>query len=304
MRRAIVQRFCQTLEPQISPPRSFASRASGTLTTVTISKGSEMSTAAHEFRKSILDPSAPPLIGPLLNGIDNVELLSMLKFDYIFLDLEHSMITLPEAKTAYTAAQLRGKPVLARLGSRCAFEVARHLDSGAASILFPMVNSAEDADFCVRACRFPPSGRRGRANLRWNGFGLDKVKVGESSGEAGVRHRGNTAVSVGIQIETVEALNNLSDIISVEGVDFVFLGSMDIATDMGLDSLESPLVRNTILDAGRMITERGICKGTLTATKEDLRFWTEAGFRMNVCLANKFLVEGAEQFLKGREENL
>ncbi|GMI56036.1 hypothetical protein ScalyP_jg7046 [Parmales sp. scaly parma] len=232
-----------------------------------------------------------PLLGVLVNSpsTDQIEQLASSNFDYMWVDCEHSTLSPQESKMLFMASELHSKPTLTRLGSRCPATINKFLDSGTNAILFPMVNTKADAEFCVAATKFPPLGSRGMSNSRWNGFGQKPDTTREFA---------NFHTLVGIQVETMQSVENLEEIISVPNIDFVFFGPMDLAVDMGLPHTDEK-VKELILRCGELIRNknRAIVLGTLVLNNQEAEFYEEEGFRLNVCLANKFMNDGAGLFL-------
>lgn len=99
------------------------------------------------------------------------------------------------------------------------------LDLGVQTVLVPLVNTAEQAEAVVRACRYPPDGIRG------NGAGVARAtRFGAIENYQGTA---NAEICVLVQIETVEAVVNIEAIAAVDGVDGLFIGPADLAADMG-----------------------------------------------------------------------
>ena len=100
--------------------------------------------------------------------------------------------------------------------------IKRILDTGAHGVLVPWINTKEDAEYAVQACKYPPEGLRG--------FGPRRAALVDRNYVA----TANEEVLVIAQIETREAVDNLDDILSVEGIDAVYIGPMDLSRSYGL----------------------------------------------------------------------
>ena len=166
------------------------------------------------------------------------ELLLACGFDWVLIDTEHSPNELPEVVHHLRIARASGVPAVVRPSWNDAVQVKRLMDQGAQSLLFPYVQSAEEAATAVAATRFPPHGNRGvSGGSRGAGYGLwpDYFK------------RYADEVCVIVQIETLEALEQLEAIAKVPGVDAVFIGPADLAASMGhLGNAQHPDVQKTI----------------------------------------------------------
>ena len=159
-----------------------------------------------------------------------VELMCAAGYDWICIDTQHGMVDYPSVRGMLQASSIRGLPALVRVPSAGdTAAIMRALDAGAAGVLVPMVSTAQEARAAVSACRYPPAGTRswGPARALPSGPGY--------SPEAANKH-----VICAVQIETLEALENLGDILGVDGVDMAFVGPADLALAMGLRPAAAP----------------------------------------------------------------
>lgn len=160
----------------------------------------------------------------------SVELMCAAGYDWICIDTQHGMVDYPSVRGMLQASSIRGLPALVRVPSAGdTAAIMRALDAGAAGVLVPMVSTAQEARAAVSACRYPPAGTRswGPARALPSGPGY--------SPEAANKH-----VICAVQIETLAALENLGDILSVDGVDMAFVGPADLALAMGLRPAAAP----------------------------------------------------------------
>jgi 2-dehydro-3-deoxyglucarate aldolase/4-hydroxy-2-oxoheptanedioate aldolase len=140
------------------------------------------------------------------------ELADASGFDWLLIDLEHGCGT--EAMVLPQIQVIRHAAAIVRVGAPHPELIARSLDWGAAGIMVPMVSSAEKAEACVRAMRYPPRGDRGLAGMvRAFQYGLQ---------------RDMPAPVFYAQIETIEGVENARAIADVDGVDVLFIGPMDL----------------------------------------------------------------------------
>lgn len=140
------------------------------------------------------------------------ELAAASGFDWLLVDLEHGCGT--EATVLPQLQSIRHAAPVVRVGAAHPDLIARSLDWGAAGIMVPMVSTAEKAEACVRAMRYPPRGDRGLAGMvRAFNYGL----------------KSEAPVPVFFaQIETIEGVENARAIAMVDGVDVLFVGPMDL----------------------------------------------------------------------------
>lgn len=152
---------------------------------------------------------------------DVSEALSTLPFDWFLFDLEHSALN--EQSTQVLMQGMRGDAItpLVRVAWNDQVLIKKALDIGAHGVIVPMVNTRQDAENAVSACRYPPVGMRGCGPKRpWI---YDPAYIDTADEE----------VLVIVQIETEEAVSNIDEILSVEGVDGFFIGPFDLSISMG-----------------------------------------------------------------------
>lgn len=144
------------------------------------------------------------------------ELADLSGFDWLLIDLEHGCGT--EATVLTQIQVIRRAAAIVRVGAPHPEQIARALDWGAAGIMVPMVSTAEKAEACVRAMRYPPHGNRGLAGMvRAFDFGL---------------HAEKRSPVFYVQIETIEGVENAHAIAAVDGVDVLFIGPMDLKLNL------------------------------------------------------------------------
>lgn len=153
------------------------------------------------------------------------EIMARVGFDWLVIDLEHSVITIREAEELIRVIALSGVCPLARLSCNDPVQIKRVMDAGAHGVIVPMVNSAFDARQAVEAVRYPPEGRRGVGLARAQGYGSSF-----ESYRQWVRHESVVIA----QVEHIEAVNNLEAILVVEGVDGFIVGPYDLSASLGV----------------------------------------------------------------------
>jgi len=167
------------------------------------------------------------------------EIMARAGFDWLTVDLEHSTITIREAGDLIRVIDLCGVEPLVRLTSNDPNLIKRVMDAGSHGVIVPMVNSAADARAAVQAVYYPLNGKRGVGLARAQGYGAGFQQYREWLDQ-------NSAI-VMVMIEHIDAVNNLRDILSVEGVDGYFIGPYDLSSSMGLPGqIEHPDVLSAI----------------------------------------------------------
>ena len=149
------------------------------------------------------------------------EALAREAFDAVVLDMQHGAVDFDGATRSILRVALAGKPTIARVPIGAFALASQLMDSGACGILAPMIDSGEDARRLVESVKFPPLGQRSwgpRAALPLSG--LDAPTYLKAA---------NAMAQAIAMIETRAALDALDDILSVEGLDGVYVGPSDLS---------------------------------------------------------------------------
>ena len=152
------------------------------------------------------------------------EIMAKAGFEWLAVDMEHTAITLREAQELIRVIDLCGSAPLVRVSENDPTVIKRAMDAGAHGVIVPMVNTAGDAIKAVNAVRYPPLGTRGVGLGRAQGYGLAFEKY---------RKWVNTKSVVIVQIEHIEAIDNLEEILDAEGVDGSMIGPYDLSGSLG-----------------------------------------------------------------------
>jgi 4-hydroxy-2-oxoheptanedioate aldolase len=171
----------------------------------------------------------------LSRGIEIARIAKSAGFDSLYVDMEHSSFSLDTMGQICIAALEAGVTPLVRVPGVA--EVQRVLDAGALGIIAPHVQSAAAARDYVKAAKYPPLGERSNAgplpHLQYRAFPAAEANAAL-----------NAATMVIVQFESEEALANADDIVAVEGVDMVLIGTNDLLSDWGLTGqYDHPRVR-------------------------------------------------------------
>ena len=174
----------------------------------------------------------------LVRGVEIARLAATAGFDMIYVDLEHSTLTLEATSQICQAALGAGITPMVRVPANTPEYIQRVLDGGALGIIAPGVRSAEEARAVVAAAKYAPLGERGAGgalpHLQFRSFPAAEANAAV-----------NDATMVIVQFECAEAIDRAEEIAAVEGVDMVLLGVNDLLADLGLaGQLEHPKVRD------------------------------------------------------------
>jgi len=188
-----------------------------------------------------------------LAHVSIAEILAVAGFDFVVVDTEHTAIDVSEVLRLLIAIEGSGAVPLVRLASVDPVQAKAVLDSGAAGLLVPMVNTRAEAELCVRMSKYPPLGNRGVGLARAQGYG---VRFDEYVARA------NDDLLLVVQIEHKDAVEHIDDILAVEGIDATFIGPYDLSLSLGVPGqLAHPLVvaaKERVMSAAR---QRGLAAG-------------------------------------------
>lgn len=155
---------------------------------------------------------------------DIVELASNLAFDWIWFDGEHGPLNAEILHPMIQATRGRDVTPLVRVPWNDMVHIKKALDIGAEGLIIPWVNNREQAEYAVRAAKYPPMGIRGMGARFLNTAGLDLAEYLRTA---------NEETFIMVQIETVEAVEHLDDILTTPGVDAFLVGPNDLAASHG-----------------------------------------------------------------------
>ena len=176
----------------------------------------------------------------------SVEVMALAGFEWLVIDIEHTSIGLETVQTLITTIQANNIKALVRVSKNEEVVIKRVLDMGADGIIVPMVSSKEDAMQAVAYAKYPPQGKRGVGLYRASGYGttFDAYKKWVEE-----------ELVIIAQIEHIDAVNNIDEIITVEGIDGTIIGPYDLSGSMGYPG---EFEREDVKDAVETVLEQ--CK--------------------------------------------
>jgi 4-hydroxy-2-oxoheptanedioate aldolase len=212
------------------------------------------------------------------NSADNAEVMALSGLDFVLMDHEHGQATLPDAIAQLRAMKGTGCAGLMRVPWNDMVFIKRALDAGIRGVMVPQVNSADEARAVVAACRYPPRGIRGAAGgTRAAAYGVD----------SGYFDRADDELTIIVQIETPQAVENAAAIAAVDGVDVVFTGPRDLSGAIGkLNRMDDSELRALIGKVEQATLASGKALGTVAPTGAAARELFGRGYT--------FLVSGSD----------
>lgn len=210
-------------------------------------------------------------VGAMLGSPMVVELIGKSGFDWVWIDHEHGVSGPHDYLSQMQAAAIHKMPAVVRLPANELNYFKQALDFGAAGVMVPYVNTAEEAAHAARCCRYSPDGLRGIAqSTRAAQFGLafdDYFPVADEN------------VLTVVQIETPVAVANADAIAAVEGVDCLFVGPFDLSVSMRktrqFEDAEFEAALDTVLAACKA---NGKAAGILVPRPDLADKWMDKGF--------------------------
>jgi 2-dehydro-3-deoxyglucarate aldolase len=152
------------------------------------------------------------------------EIMSFANFDWLVIDIEHTTIDLSMVQVLISTIQSKGIAALVRVSKNEEVVIKRVLDAGADGVIIPMVNNKEDAIKAVNYSKYPPTGTRGIGLARAQGYGYEFDEYKKAVDQ--------TVIIA--QIEHYEGINNLTEILAVEGIDATIIGPYDLSGSLGM----------------------------------------------------------------------
>ena len=221
------------------------------------------------------------------------EALAMSGMDFIIVDMEHAQTSCETAVDMFRAAEMYGMAPMVRVYNPYdGPAMTRLLDVGAHGVMVPLVQDKAQTEMIVEAMKYAPVGKRGAnggRGPRWGNY-ENYPKVCND----------NTLCIV--QCESGKGVENIEEIVSVPGVDAVFIGTADLTLDMGL-SLDSPEISAAIEKVLNACKAHGKIAGIYTATGEAAAMRVRQGFQLVTCMNDLgFFANKAKQHIKGVRE--
>lgn len=203
------------------------------------------------------------------------EIIASAGYDWVVIETEHTAIDVSEVLRLIIAIERCGAIPLVRLAWNDPIQAKAVMDSGAAGVLVPMINSKAEAEMAVKSVKYPPLGQRGVGLARAQGYGESFDEYVRTANEHSL---------LMVQIEHIKAVQNIEDILSVPGIDGTFIGPYDLSLSMGLPGeLHHPEVETAKQHVLEATKKHGLVPGIHlvhpnTASKE-MRHCIDLGYR-------------------------
>jgi 2-keto-3-deoxy-L-rhamnonate aldolase RhmA len=225
------------------------------------------------------------------------EFTAQMGFDFTCIDNEHGIMDYMVMENMIRGSQCAGVPTIIRTPVNRPEYIQKALDSGANGIQIPMVNTLDEVKEAVCAAHYPPFGKRGYDFLpRACDYSLYPDKMD-------YLRKANEELMVILQIETVEAVENLEQFLKIEGVDVFFIGPFDLAVSMGYaHDPKNPEVLQMIERIITMIKKKGKTAGIYASNVEQTKQAIQWGARYILTDLTEAMTHWAEQYLQSVKE--
>jgi 2-keto-3-deoxy-L-rhamnonate aldolase RhmA len=215
-------------------------------------------------------------VGTMISEIRNPNLAYLLAqcgFDFFIIDNEHGSYSPETISNMIAAARGAGVLTIVRIPEIRRENILKPLDCGAAGLLVPQVNTAQQAREIMTHAKYPPMGNRGVALSRPHSL-YARPKADQYLVQA------NEATFIAVQAESPEAISNLESIAGTAGVDAVFVGPTDLSVSLGIPGQTTHPDEIKAIDRVVAVCQaQGITPGIHMSNLEMLGGWIKKGMR-------------------------
>ena len=234
------------------------------------------------------------VFGPFMKSTDPafIEIAGYSGFDFVILDMEHGPVTISELQNLIRGALLANVIPIVRTADSSEISIAKPLDLGALGVQIPQVTSGKMAGECVKAARFFPEGERGVCRF---------VRAANYSSMLRDEYflKANEILVI-IQLEGKEAIQDIDNILKVEGIDILFIGPYDLSQTLGVPGqINNKIVIAAMKDIVSRARSLGIVVGTFTDTLQSAKMWKDAGVQyISYCVDVGIFTNACTQLVK------
>lgn len=225
---------------------------------------------------------------------EHADIIALAGFDYIWIDTEHSPIDDRTLLHCVELVKMHGTATMVRVPVNDYNRTKKVLEIWPDAIVFPMINTKEQAETAVRSTLYPPYGNRGFGPMRAVSYGNEDVNE--------YIEKGVFELARLVQVETSEAVANLDEILTVPYIDGFIIGPCDLAASVGeLGKIEQPKTQALIRKAAECITAAGKSFGVSIgdASPEFLDFYLGLGANLiSSGVDYGYLLNGAKEMQK------
>ena len=235
------------------------------------------------------------VVGPfvIIPSVPLVDTLGYAGMDFCIIDTEHGPVSQESATDLVIAAQGTGVAPIIRVGDNDERLILRALDIGADGVQVPQINNIDDANKVVHAAKYSPMGERGLSIF---------TRAGDYFVNQGENHtdRQNAETMVVVHIEGQRGLDNLDEIMTVDGIDVLFLGPYDISQSLGMPGdVRNPKVEDALKAAADKARSQGRAVGSYAKDVEMGKWLIDLGVQyLSINVDATIYMQACEQIAK------
>lgn len=221
-----------------------------------------------------------------------VEVLGYQPWDFLVFDAEHGNIEPADCENMVRAAELQDVTPIVRVTTNQPQIILRLMDTGAQGLHVPWINTAAEAESVVRWTKYYPRGIRGLAGIRAADYGL-KGTFGDYV------ETSNRESLVVIHIETIDAVDQLPEIIKIDGIDVIFIGPTDLSHSLGVPGQPGhPTVQAAIDRIVETVSKTDKALGIMVPNAQAAQQWRARGARYITVGFESLLMPAARDYLE------
>ena len=213
------------------------------------------------------------LVGSIvtLTSTDVAEIMSLVGYNYLWIETEHSPTDFVHAQMMIQAVGGRC-PCLVRIPDKKEVWIKKALDIGCNGIVVPQVNTAEEAREIIEHCLYSPLGKRSVGISRAHGYGM--------SFEDYIRTV-NEELTIVLQVENIKGVRNIESILEVQGIDAILIGPFDLSGSLGiLGQITHPQVQEATAEIKHHCEKAGVPAGIFAVDAESAKGFNKDGFNL------------------------
>jgi 2-keto-3-deoxy-L-rhamnonate aldolase RhmA len=235
----------------------------------------------NSIRHQLLDGEVAVGTLQILDSAMVSEMIGVAGMDFVVYDQEHGPLTAETTLDLSAAAQNADVAPIVRVRANEEEEIQRALDIGAAGVQVPQIETRADAEAAVEAARFDPLGSRGLSQY---------VRAGEYVGSETYTEDQNERTLLVVQVEGEQGVENIDEILAVDGIDVVFLGPYDLSQSLGIPG---QVTHDRVEERMRRVCDRAAETNTVVGAFAD-----------TATIANKWIDAGVQYVAIGVEAGL
>jgi 4-hydroxy-2-oxoheptanedioate aldolase len=227
----------------------------------------------------------------------SAEIVASVGFDVVTIDMQHGLIDYQTAVyMLQSISSTKAQPIV-RVPWNDPAMIMKVLDAGAMGVIYPMINTKEEAEKFVGACRYPPLGYRSYGPIRASLYAGDDYS----------QHSDVQIITLAM-IETAESVENIDEILSVKGLDGIYIGTMDLSISLGIEDrgeITDPTLSEAISTILSKVKHHNLIAGMHTRSDEDTSKMKEQGFKLITPMNDsKLLLRYSKSVFKETEDIL